>query len=277
MKILSLLLYVLVLTPSSFAGASQSESDIKVFGKADAKKSVLLVPGLNFEPSAFSTIIDEFVKSDHQVYLLHLKYTHNPDRDWEGDDLTKLWPKQVADAIKRVSVEAKKNNRQYKIVAYSLGGLVTELVLQKSDIVSDRLSKIVYLAPAFEIDSFLEFSLNSVYFLPNWLKIFSLNLEEYRTRSYTYVGEYLALVELVEELHARELKTLSVPTSLVMSPGDELLDYDLVMGWLYSMRFELTVVPVKIDKKATVGKKHLIVDDKSLVSEDYSKLLKAIL
>ena len=274
MKLLGGILFLLLFSVSVLAKA---ETDVLRFGEKHWPQKLLMVPGLNFNPQRFYEIKDELVSRNVEVHLLHLKFTHEKDRLWEDGELAEHWLNQFASAVSRLSKESEALGGSYRVLAYSLGGLVTETYLQTLDEKPKHLDRLIYLAPALSVKWHLRFFMNSARVLEESIRIPSWNLEDYQTRSYTYAGEYEALLDILDKLDRAKKKQLELETYLFMSAKDELLSFENVVEFLQELRPILQINSIKPRKEKTIGKFHLIVDSKSLTPEDYQNLVTSLI
>lgn len=270
------ILSLFLLLASLQVTANELPENLKVFGESNKCGMSLLVPGLNFNPEAFEEIINDLTNKNMKVYLLHLRYSHEKNASWDSDDLASEWIEQIETGISYINKIANSEKTPFNILGYSLGALSTETYLQNLNSLPNYLVGSTYLAPAFHPKAALSSILGSSSFLPNWLKIPSFNLEEYRTRWFTYVGEYEALLQLSSNFQSKKHKEWDLKTNLIMSPYDELLDYDETSAWMFSIRKQSRIQAVKLESEKLIGKNHLIVDSKSLNSDDYNKIITSL-
>lgn len=259
---------MLFLWQNLFAG-----DDLKFYPSQNEKGLYLLVPGLNFAPEGYRQLRDDLVARGFSVYVLHLKYTHEADRKWEGDeDLASHWLSQTLSAFEEMDQTAELKGLSWSLLSYSLGGLVSEIILGE-ELQFDRLKAITYLSPAFDVRWYIYISLQAAHALPDSLEFPSWNLESYQTRDFTYVGEYVAFLDLMSLFSGRSELFLNIPTVFYMSEHDELLDFEDTKLYLEETRANLKIHMVKDTKTNKIGKYHLVVDEASLGKEDYTKLL----
>jgi hypothetical protein len=256
---------------------TSADTGVLRFGNPNWSKKLLMVPGLNFNPEKFYEIKDALTENQIEVHLLHLKFTHEKDRQWEDGELSQHWLGQFEAALATVEKESQQLGGSYRLLAYSLGALVTETYLQSLKEEPAHLNRLVYLAPALSIKWYLRFFMNSARILEESIEIPSWNLEEYQTRSYTYAGEYEALLNILEKFEVESEKKMAIETHLFMSAKDELLNFHQVVEILQRLRLQLEVNEIKSSKKNTLGKHHLIVDSKSLLEPEFQKILNTLI
>lgn len=275
MNKLVLILFSTLFSLAGYANCDETQ-DLKNFGEMSSSRRVLLVPGLNFQPERFDDLISDLIKSDFQVSVLYLKYSSEKDRRWEDQNLSEHWVYQVKNAVCRIQ-QSSDPSKGFQILAYSLGAISTEIFLQRSEVIPEGLVKTSYLAPAFQVSWFLGKILRLSHILEESVHIPSWNLKAYRTRGFTYSGEYEALVDLINELREGQLKKLDIKHDMFISPEDELLDAPKVLAWSKASRKRLHYQEIKATKLGTIGKHHLVVDKKSLTGDDYNAVLNSII
>ena len=264
----------LLATADEFQPSRQNEFIKTSADDIPSNKIVFFVPGLNFNSSRFDSFERDLHANDVQTYRLFLRYSSYRPGPWESEDLGAIWQQGFVQALEYFAKLCEENsNLEVVLVAYSLGTVVSENVLQSLKSIPSCFKKSIHFAPAYQVNPWLQPILASTKILYSGILIPSFNLEEYQTKNYIYVGEYEGLRNNILQLEKREPKSLNLKHYLVISKNDELVDVDYAVDFTKKIRQDYEYVFVKEEREDIVGKYHLIIDDSSLSAQDYQKVL----
>jgi esterase/lipase len=241
-----------------------------------AANGVFLVGhGLNLNPLAMRPLIHSLNNLGFHCYLLVLE-GHNVSKEGGPDKEQISLATWLSDFEKAVSeIRSKFPGLPLLNLSYSLGAALSILY---QDIKASRIfSAHVLLAPAIKLTTIskllkpiatikrLDFSLPS--FAP----------KRYRAFPFTPIAEYRALFEISKRLekiaHPEVLN--DIPTTVYLSPLDELVDFSATKEWILKnnlWRWEFR--EIKSRKAGPLDWHHIIIDKESLREHGWSFLLK---
>ncbi|MEC9282345.1 MAG: hypothetical protein VX642_06505 [Bdellovibrionota bacterium] len=236
---------------------------------------VFFVPGLNFNSQRFDSFERDLQAQNIQTYRLFLRYSSYRPGPWRSQNLAKVWQTEFSRAIGYFAQECRQNPQlEITLVAYSLGTIVSENVLQSMNEIPSCFKKSIHFAPAYQINPWLQPVLASTYILYSGIHIPSYNVENYQTKAFTYVGEYEGLRDNIKQLESIPPKKIDLAHTLVISKNDELVDVEYAIEFSQKIRQDFQILFVKEEREGLVGKYHLIIDEHSLNQTDYQEVMK---
>lgn len=232
--------YPVALTRDDLPDRQQQALDDKELGliwhQHDAPQAVVvLVHGLNLEPTAMMDIEQALFASDMDVLSVSLsghsnalatetrllQFQETRFVDWQAD---------MRRAVGQASQRAEATGKPLYLVGFSLGGLLSADYLTLNPQSSTNIERMVLFAPALSLrwSSYLLYPLQvfPYVFLPSVAPI------AYRANNYAPVSAYTALYEGVRAFNERAGPALDVPTLVFMHPGDELVSADGVQEFM---------------------------------------------
>ncbi|MFK8138558.1 MAG: hypothetical protein AB8E15_09380 [Bdellovibrionales bacterium] len=233
------------------------------FSAQDKKHFIVLLPGLNYNPKASEQMISELL--EHNVAVFNVFLYGARDENFEPSLLLpNQWIETVLKSFCMVDLLSSTQKAKWSILAYSMGGLYSEINLQKYSSSFTNLDKVMYIAPALNLNFSMATLLNLRKIMGrNWW-IPNFNLENYRAKAFTSIAEYDEFATMYDLYQKMDKTVLMIPTILVKSPRDELINSDGVLKELHLHRETLFDIDLKKSKRGTVGKYHLLVDQQSL-------------
>lgn len=239
-----------------------------------ARAVVLLAHGLNLKPEKMDFLGRWLQSQGVDVYRVSLT-GHKGDLGDFGKVTRDLWVQEMVRFSKLAQSRAQSIHVPFYFVGYSLGALVYSDAVTAGLIHSDRN---VLFAPPYSIEvpepliKTLAKTKGLDYMLP------SRNLEEYRANRGTTMAAYLALLESKHNVVDQNLKGLNVPTLMIVSPRDELIDYTKQLELLRINKMDQwTILEVQNDNcQLSKCYNHLVIDDKSLNQGEWPRVQEAL-
>ncbi|MEN9529470.1 MAG: hypothetical protein RI932_1343 [Pseudomonadota bacterium] len=219
--------------------------------------------GLNTNPARMEELGDVLRKMNIQTSVGTLSgHSQIPEKNEEIS--APRWAKEFAEQWINATATCKKKNDKRIFVGYSLGALTAMSVFdsQKSPILPTQM---ILLSPALNF-RYKVMMIRSIAWLP-FGSLPSLNHPDYRARPTTPLRSYNALFELHSEWKNNSWRaTASIPTLVVLSEKDELVDSQAVAKTITEKRLDRWNILWISNDDAPLSPRyyHLMIDQRSM-------------
>jgi esterase/lipase len=185
------------------------------------------------------------------------------------------WLEAMIPAYREARARADELNCPLHFLGFSLGAAVMTDLLSRDDVKVDRA---VWLSPAMtpRRATHLLKGLRSF----GWWRIPSATPKDYRACDGVRVGTYTALFKVEEAVHRSGYRGANIPTLVIFTPGDELVNIGRLMDDVRRYNLDEFVFMKVSNKKTTLPKRpshnHLNTDEEAVGAQEMYKILKAI-
>jgi len=241
-----------------------------------SKAVTIMVHGLNTKPSALLSIANFLTQNGSDVVLISLT-GHKNDSQNLAAITRENWISDLLEAYHYSRDLIKKDNlRSIFFVGFSLGALAHLDVLTHYPEIANC-DKMVLLAPA-NAPKWSTHLIKCFFFMNNKSGIPSLAPKKYRCQNKTPVQAYKVLFKMKKAIENEKYRHLNIPTMAVMDAKDETIS----LGYLKKIikTYQLTNWKIYTLNSQLKGKHssyhHLIIDEHSMGSENWNRLIQRI-
>jgi esterase/lipase len=234
-----------------------------------ATKTVVILHGLNQEPTMFSDLESFFQENNFKTHQILLQGHYEKKNRLEAFKKASkdLWLTQAREQLKKFK------NENFYLFGYSMGGLIGSYLTSTGEISP---KKMILMAPAVHMNTYTH--LVKLLYPFKFLNLPSDNLKEYRANDYTPIPAYKAFYDIYDEFQdLKSQKAFQVPSIVFIHPEDELVSLEGLRKDVSKHKAKWSVFALEKCDNAIKSKFHLIYNKAVLGKQCFEKTTTQIL
>lgn len=230
--------------------------------KNDTRAVILLAHGLNLRPEKMDELAQFF--NSNKCDVLRISLGSDPDQ----------WMEKFINNYDAALEHTEILQRPLYFVGFSLGALIGMHFIYRH--AHHQIKKMALFAPATHTRFYTVLPAMLGYLFPR-IGLPSMNLENYRDRRNTTLKEYKKMYQLQHEIkNELKMNSIDIPTLLITSPGDELVESPKLINFARSNSHWQTLEVSNRESRLPKKFNHLMIDSEALGSNQWEKLLKCL-